>query len=121
MSGATPGRTCINLRFCLATGWQAHVYGVGCRALDAGVTRLFLPNVDAQKIKTIALQHKVNFHYPAKGGVCLSVDESTRDEDIEKLIAIFTEVKQSAILKAVPSIQNFVRSSSFLQHPVFVL
>ncbi len=100
---------------------------VAKKLLDLGVEisneaffdTLYLPKVDAQKIKTIALQHKVNFHFPAKGGVCLSVDESTRDEDIEKLIAIFTEVKQSAILKAVPSIQNFVRSSSFLQHPVF--
>ncbi len=86
---------------------------------EAFFDTLYLPNVDAQKIKSIALKHKVNFHYPAKGGVCLSVDESTRDEDIEKLINIFTEVKQSAIQKAVPNIQNFVRSSSFLQHPVF--
>lgn len=80
---------------------------------------LFLPNVDADKVKEIAEQNQVNFYYPKNGGVCISIDESTRNEDIEQLLSIFKQLKLSAIQDKISSLDSYKRSSTFLQHSVF--
>ncbi|MCK6606743.1 MAG: aminomethyl-transferring glycine dehydrogenase [Flavobacterium sp.] len=84
-----------------------------------------LVKADANKVKTIAEKHEVNFFYPDAETISISFNETTSVNDINQIIAIFAEatgkekitVNQLANEVMVP--ENLVRKSTFLQHEVF--
>ncbi len=84
-----------------------------------------LVKADANKVKSIAEKHEVNFFYPDAETISISFNETTSVNDINQIIAIFAEatgkdaftVNQLANESMVP--ENLVRKSSFLQYDVF--
>jgi glycine dehydrogenase len=84
-----------------------------------------LVKADANKVKTIAEKHEVNFFYPDAETVSISFNETTSIADINQIIAIFAEaigkdkITVSQLANDVMVPENLVRTSTFLQHEVF--
>lgn len=80
---------------------------------------------DANKIKTIAEDKKINFYYPDANTVCISVNEITTIGDLNDIISVFTESlgkKAISIKKLISSScipQSLKRESEFLTSDVF--
>lgn len=82
-----------------------------------------------EAIHAEALNQEINFHYNDKGQIGISIDETTRLEDIKKLIKVFAKVKgkgnQDIDLETLssnldsPVPEALQRSSAYLTHPVF--
>lgn len=80
---------------------------------------------DAQKIKTIAEKHEVNFFYADAETISISLNETTSLKDINHIISIFAEVtgkdyvaiNQLANELMIP--ESLARKSTFLLHDVF--
>ncbi len=79
----------------------------------------------AKKIKEIAKTKKVNFHYPNKNTVTVSINETTSIRDINYLISVFAEASKKETIE-VSSIIGFnnieasiQRTSNFLTLDVF--
>ena len=76
-------------------------------------------------LQDTALECKVNFRYFDDGTIGISIDETTLIDDIGILLYIFTIAAQSeyTFYREIPSkiyfAQQFLRKSSYLQHPVF--
>lgn len=84
-----------------------------------------LVKADANKVKTIAEKHEVNFFYPDAETISISFNETTSVNDINQIIAIFAEAtgkdtfKISQLANEVMVPENLVRKSTFLQYDVF--
>ena len=84
-----------------------------------------LVKADANKVKTIAEKHEVNFFYPDAETISISFNETTSINDINQIIAIFAEAtgkdtfKISQLANEVMVPENLVRKSTFLQYDVF--
>ncbi len=80
---------------------------------------------DANKIKTIAEQHEVNFYYIDENTVSISLNETTSIADVNKIVGIFASAKgtQANTIEALTENNHFPsnleRKSTFLQHDVF--
>ncbi len=80
-----------------------------------------------ERIREIALAHRVNFHYPATGGVQLSIDETTLPSDLEHIVRIFAEAKGTAHAfsanepAALHLPDALLRDTPCLTHPIFSL
>src|SRR5690554_2954626 len=80
---------------------------------------------DAEKVRNIAEQNEVNFHYPDAETVVISVNETTTIEDVNQIISIFAKATSQdsfAIdtlteVAAIP--ENVNRKTDFLTHEVF--
>ena len=80
---------------------------------------------DAKKVREIAEQNEVNFHYIDENTVSISLNETTSVTDLNKIISIFAEAlgKQFSTIAAlqngnqIPA--NLERTATFLQHEVF--
>ncbi|MFN3908198.1 MAG: aminomethyl-transferring glycine dehydrogenase [Flavobacterium sp.] len=79
---------------------------------------------DSKKVEKVALANEVNFFYPDKETVVLSLNETTSVGDLQKIVHIFAEALQKDVVQVVvenniqiPS--NLQRTSSFLTHEVF--
>ncbi len=77
-------------------------------------------------IRLAALKNGFNFYYPEPNVVCISLDETTRANDVEDIISVFASVAgKTAIAKEVNSfseqynLNDVARSSAYLTHPVF--
>src|SRR5690606_29501334 len=85
----------------------------------------FQLKADAEKVRTIAEQNKVNFYYPDSETVVISANETTTIEDINQIIAIFAqatsqeafEIETLSEGKAIP--ESVIRKTDFLTHEVF--
>ena len=80
---------------------------------------------DAKKVKEIAVQNEVNFHYIDDNTVSISINETTSIIDLNKIISIFAEAIGKST-STITSLQNgnqfpsqLERTSTFLQHGVF--
>ncbi|MFQ3341633.1 MAG: glycine dehydrogenase [Flavobacteriaceae bacterium] len=79
----------------------------------------------ANSLKKIAEEKKVNFYYPNKETVCISINETTTNEEIHSIVKIFAQFTQKNIPKSIRdlSIKNLpdsrIRKTEFLTHPVF--
>jgi glycine dehydrogenase len=88
---------------------------------------LLVKDIDTSNLKKLAVNHDVNFHYFADGSVGMTVDETTTLNDIHAVISLFEQLtgKKATPLNAAVKNANFpnelVRTSSYLQHPVFNL
>lgn len=85
---------------------------------------LYLEHNAGESLKKIALQHELNLRYFENGFVGVSVDESTNDADIEKLIQVFALACGKSTVKAASVTESnwpaaFVRTSAFLTHANF--
>ena len=82
---------------------------------------------DAEKIKTIAEKHKINFRYHDANHIGIALDETTSQKDVLDIIYVFAESlgKDEAEVSfdcddELISIPSFAkRTSTYLSHPVF--
>ena len=88
---------------------------------------LLVKGIDTANLKKLAAKHEVNFHYFADGSVGITVDETTTLNDIHAVVDLFEQLtgKKATALNAAVKNANLpselVRTSSYLQHPVFNL
>ena len=79
----------------------------------------------AKVIRKIALKHKMNFYYPSKDSVTISLNETATIKDLNTIIAIFAKSikKKSTVLSQISNenkiAKNIQRHTPFLQEPVF--
>ncbi|MGA1546799.1 MAG: aminomethyl-transferring glycine dehydrogenase [Flavobacteriaceae bacterium] len=79
----------------------------------------------AQKIKSLAESKSINFYYPDEETVCLSLNETTSEEEIQEIISVFEDYCGSKSNEnrdfneetCLPG--ELVRKSPFLTHEVF--
>ncbi len=85
---------------------------------------------DASKVRSVAERHEVNFRYMDGNTIGLSFDEAKNLEDVELVLRIFAEVSgkendfdvQAEAKKVkVEYPENLVRTTDYLEHPVFNL
>ncbi len=82
-------------------------------------------DVDAAVVQSIALERGINFFYPASGGVRMSFDEVTTDEEIATVVGIFAEAKGRKAPKSIKTAGeahypvSLTRRSAILEEPVF--
>jgi glycine dehydrogenase len=80
---------------------------------------------DAKKIKKIAKDKKVNFFYPDKETVTISINETTSVRDINYIITVFAEAsnKETIVISSISELNNISeaskRISDFLTLDVF--
>ena len=80
---------------------------------------------DSKKIKAIAKEKKVNFFYPDKETVTISINETTSIRDINYIITVFAEAakKEAIVLSSISELNNIAetakRTTVFLTEPVF--
>ncbi|WP_147678346.1 aminomethyl-transferring glycine dehydrogenase [Algibacter pacificus] len=79
----------------------------------------------AKKIKKVATEKKVNFYYPDKNTVTISINETTSIRDINYLISVFAEAADKKTIR-ISAIENFnnidvvaQRQSDFLTSDIF--
>ncbi|MFA6025542.1 MAG: aminomethyl-transferring glycine dehydrogenase [Ignavibacteriaceae bacterium] len=77
-----------------------------------------------KKVKSLAENKLVNFHYVEKNKIGISLSEVTTEKDVLEIVEIFAEAigkKSNALsqnlLKKYPA--ELERTSSYLQHPIF--
>jgi len=77
-------------------------------------------------LRQLAEAAKINFRYFEDGSVGISLDETTTLPEIEDIIQVFiqladktNEIKLPATLQTLDFPQQLIRSSTYLQHPVF--
>jgi glycine dehydrogenase len=83
--------------------------------------------VDAEQLRPIALQNKVNFRYIDANHVGISLDETTSQKDVLDVVYVFAQLKglneaeiefdSDDTLTSVPAFAT--RTSTYLTHPVF--
>jgi len=85
---------------------------------------LHIAGIDAKALQTIALAQDINFNYFKDGSISITLDETSSVKDLTTIISLFEKLtgKKATTLSinnelAIPS--NLVRSSTYLQHPVF--
>ncbi len=78
---------------------------------------------DLEKIKTAAIKSKINFRYINNSQLSISIDETTGEEELENVFAVFASIKNSKDKLVLSSISHLPssleRKTSYLAHPVF--
>ncbi len=80
---------------------------------------------DAQKVRTVAERHEINFFYPDANSVAIAINETTSLHDINQIVAVFAEAlgKETVTIHQIENAtiipENLRRTSSFLTHDVF--
>jgi len=80
---------------------------------------------DAAKVKTIAENQQINFHYPDANHVAISLNETTTTEDLNQIIAVFSKLTGKEITSEESQEMNspiqgkLIRGSDFLTADVF--
>jgi len=100
---------------------------MGIKQLNSAYFDTLQVKADAQKIKAEAEKNEINFYYPDAETVCISLNETTTQEDINNILKVFATVSgekstEVEILKeesAIPSALQ--RKTEFLTHKVFNL
>ncbi len=99
---------------------------LGCTLLHRSFfDTIEVTDVDAAVVQSLALERGINFFYPASGGVRMSFDEVTTDEEIATVVEIFALAKGRKAPKAVKTAtkayypSELARESAILTEPVF--
>ena len=80
---------------------------------------------DSEKVRTLALEQRLNFCYPDQNHVRISFDELSSLEETNDIIAIFAKTigKKAVALKKIEETaaypKNLVRTTHYLTDPVF--
>ena len=79
---------------------------------------------NASEIKKIAEEKEINFYYPDKNTICISLNETTNNEDITEITSVFETLsnrnlssKDELFKSQLP--EELKRKSSFLTHKIF--
>ena len=85
--------------------------------------------VDAETVRSLALKSGINFNYVSEQKICISLDETTSQNDLSDIINIFAKAAGKDSIQIthsdIQATENFlkqdslVRKSSYLQHPIF--
>jgi glycine dehydrogenase len=80
----------------------------------------------AKKIRPLAEKKKINFYYPDKDTICISINEITRIKDVNSIVKVFATAYGKKALKAeedtsfsVIDNSQLKRETPILQHDVF--
>ncbi|NNC81986.1 MAG: aminomethyl-transferring glycine dehydrogenase [Flavobacteriales bacterium] len=75
---------------------------------------------DCERVRIAAQTASINFRYFEDESVGISLDETTREEDVQDIIELFAEVlvKPAEMMDAGPSPLNY-REMDYLEHPIF--
>jgi len=80
--------------------------------------------IDATAIKKIAEKQQLNFYYPDTNTVCISLNETTSEDEIQQIASVFAEVVNKEVppltgelTQTIPNNQK--RKSLFLTHAIF--
>ncbi len=100
---------------------------MGVKQLNSAYFDTLQVKADAQKIKAEAEKNEINFYYPDAETVCISLNETTTQEDINNILKVFatvsgeksTEIESLKEESAIPSALQ--RKTEFLTHKVFNL
>ena len=100
---------------------------MGIKQLNSAYFDTLQVKADAQKIKAEAEKNEINFYYPDAETVCISLNETTTQEDINNILKVFatvsgdksTDVESLKEESAIPSALQ--RKTEFLTHKVFNL
>ena len=100
---------------------------MGIKQLNSAYFDTLQVKADAQKIKAEAEKNEINFYYPDAETVCISLNETTTQDDINNILKVFatvsgeksTEVESLKDKSAIPSALQ--RKTDFLTHKVFNL
>ena len=100
---------------------------MGVKQLNSAYFDTLQVKADAQKIKAEAEKNEINFYYPDAETVCISLNETTTQEDINNILKVFatvlgeksTEIESLKEETAIPSALQ--RKTNFLTHKVFNL
>ncbi|MBI6115559.1 aminomethyl-transferring glycine dehydrogenase [Salegentibacter maritimus] len=100
---------------------------MGVKQLNSAYFDTLKVKADAQKIKAEAEKNEINFYYPDAETVCISLNETTTQEDINNILKVFatvlgnesTEIKNLKEESAIPAALQ--RKTEFLTHEVFNL
>ena len=102
------------------------VEALGCTLLHRSFfDTIEVTDVDAAVVQSLALERGINFFYPASGGVRMSFDEVTTDEEIATIVEIFAMAKGRKAPKTVKTASKayypaeLARESAILTEPVF--
>ena len=79
---------------------------------------------DASIIKPLAESNKINFYYPDSNTVCISLNETTSEQEIDLIVAVFEKALDKLTSKSDNPIQhclpkNLIRETPYLKHSVF--
>ena len=99
---------------------------LGCTLLHRSFfDTIEVTDVDAAVVQSLALERGINFFYPASGGVRMSFDEVTTDEEIATVVEIFALAKGRKAPKSVKAASKcyypseLARESAILTESVF--
>ena len=81
---------------------------------------------NAKNIKKIAEKKEINFYYPDENTVCISINETTSNHDIDQIVMVFSKSleKDNSDITSNGTVpiklpKEDLRKSAFLTHPVF--
>jgi glycine dehydrogenase len=86
---------------------------------------LHLHGFDSSALQKLANEKNINFNYFNDGTVSITIDETISNAHVQEVVALFEKLtgKKSTAMNASVKNENIpsqlVRSSSYLQHPVF--
>lgn len=81
---------------------------------------LVVDSKDTAVIQSRAEEKEVNLRYISESQIGISLDETTRAEDLDLLVYVITGTTTSASASSSSHIpQSLVRTTEFMQHPVF--
>ena len=98
---------------------------LGYSQLNSEFFDTILVKADAAKIKEIAGNNEVNFYYPSKDAVAISLNEATNLDDLNTILAIFAEVAGKETISVFKLSENnqipasVERKTEFLKNDVF--
>ena len=79
--------------------------------------------IPSDPIKTLAEANEINFYYPDKETICISINETTSDKDILKISEIFESYTKKNIknlpFKGDKLPEKLIRKSIYLSHKIF--
>ncbi len=79
---------------------------------------------DAQEIKKCAEAAQMNFYYPDAQTICISINETTTDEELNHIVSVFAAAQNQNPPAKPPSLEAHLpkdqeRTSAFLTHAIF--
>jgi glycine dehydrogenase len=95
------------------------------QANDYYFDTLLVSGFDLAQLEKLATAAQINFNYTKEGAVSISIDETSSAADVQSIVALFEQAtgkKATATNAAVKNAKiqsELVRSSAYLQHPVF--
>ena len=86
---------------------------------------LHIKGIDANALYTIAHAQQINFNYFGDGTISISLDETSSEQTVARIVAVFEAATSKKANASNATIKNaaipaaLLRTSSYLQHPVF--